>query len=270
MTKLVQSIGWVWNAESSASSTVLAWVCVSSLKPSLARAESALGAFLMTELKQQLWRGVQCRTWQRPPFQWCLQQSMEERRPGFSFPEFLSGWSLVGWAPLSRVSLFAAKTAGQPASFKLEKSQDYSIPNSPLLIQNYDQTSAPPLPNLTRQQSSQFQCEERARLFTCHRSWHNLEWRFCCIIILFVRGSLSNEESFKGFEVGKESRRWLPRSCRTDAKKNVRQMTTSNFFRRKILCWNFEILKYPRHPLEDLKSKTIYGTVIISASYWHI
>ena len=28
MTKLVQSIGWVWNAESSASSTVLAWVCV--------------------------------------------------------------------------------------------------------------------------------------------------------------------------------------------------------------------------------------------------
>ena len=125
------------NAESSASSTVLAWVCVSSLKPSLARAESALGAFLMTELKQQLWRGVQCRTWQRPPFQWCL-QSMEERRPGFSFPEFLSGWSLVGWAPLSRVSLFAAKTAGQPASFKLEKSQDYSIPNSPLLIQNYD------------------------------------------------------------------------------------------------------------------------------------
>ena len=144
-----------------------------------------------------------------------------ERRPGFSFPEFLSGWSLVGWAPLSRVSLFAAKTAGQPASFKLEKSQDYSIPNSPLLIQNYDQTSAPPLPNLTRQQSSQFQCEceERARLFTCHRSWHNLEWRFCCIIILFVRGSLSNEESFKGFEVGKESRRWLPRSCRTDAKK---------------------------------------------------
>ena len=26
--------------------------------------------------------------------------------PAFSFPEFLSGWSLVGWAPLSRVSLF--------------------------------------------------------------------------------------------------------------------------------------------------------------------
>ena len=53
-------------------------------------------------------------------------------------------------------------------------------------------------------------------------------------------------------------------------KKNVRQITTSNFFRHKILSWNWEILKYPRHPLEDLKSKIIYGTVIISASHWHI
>ena len=141
---------------------------------------SALGAFLMTELKQQ--RGVQQQFYVVVMEAVALGSGLRfsgvcddcdcgsERRPGFSFPEFLSGWSLVGWAPLSRVSLFAAKTAGQPASFKLEKSQDYSIPNSPLLIQNYDQTSAPPLPNLTRQQSSQFQCEERARLFTCHRS----------------------------------------------------------------------------------------------------
>ena len=218
MTKLVQSIGWVWNAESSASSTVLAWVCVSSsLKPSLARAESALGAFLMTELKQQLWRGVQCRTWQRPPFQWCLQQSMEERRPGFSFPEFLSGWSLVGWAPLSRVSLFAAKTAGQPASFKLEKSQDYSIPNSPLLIQNYDHLLRFQTWQDNKVHNSNARSERDSLLvIALDITWNGV---FCCIIILFVRGSLSNEESFKGFEVGKESRRWLPRSCRTDAKK---------------------------------------------------
>ena len=77
---------------------------------------SALGAFLMTELKQQ--RGVQQQFYVVVMEAVALGSGLRfsgvcddcdcgsERRPGFSFPEFLSGWSLVGWAPLSRVSLF--------------------------------------------------------------------------------------------------------------------------------------------------------------------
>ena len=103
------------------------------------------------------------------------------KNAGPAFP-FLSSWAVGPWlvGRLFQGFLYSQQRllASLPAS-SLRRAKTTQFPIRLCWFRTMTTTSAP-LPNLTRQQSSQFQCEceERARLFTCHRSWHNLEWRF--------------------------------------------------------------------------------------------
>ena len=220
---------------------------------------------LNRQLRRLFWRGSVCRRWSRvwpeprvlwEPSWWLSWSSSYDeecsvalgsglrfsgvysrvwKNAGPAFP-FLSSWAVGPWLVGRLFQGFLYSQQRLLASLPASSLRRAKTTQFPIRLCWFRTMTKPPLLRFqTWQDNKVHNSNARSERDSLLVIALDITWNgvFCCIIILFVRGSLSNEESFKGFEVGKESRRWLPRSCRTDAKKMFVKWPVQIFFGEK-------------------------------------